>query len=163
MIRKKILLIGDFGVGKSSLIKRYIDNEFSDSYKTTIGVKISKKIIKIENIEAELLIWDIEGATPIKKIPPLYFKGASGAIFVCDVSRKETIGMLQYHIDSFLSINTQAKYVIAYNKADLLNEKETDTILSTLTNNEFIVSAKTDFNVTTLFETLLKDMIKQYI
>jgi len=163
MIRKKILLIGDFGVGKSSLIKRYIDNEFSDKYKTTIGVKISKKIIYIDNIETELLIWDIEGATPVKEIPSSYFKGASGAIFVCDVSRKETIGMLQHHIDNFLSVNNQAKYVIAYNKSDLLQEKETTTLLATLNSYEFLVSAKTDFNVTRLFKTLAKEMIEQYL
>jgi len=160
MIRKKILLIGDFGVGKSSLIKRYVDNEFSDKYKTTIGVKISKKLIKT-NIKCELLIWDIEGATPIKKIPQSYFKGANGAIFVCDVTRKETIGMLENHIQSFLSINKQAKYIIAYNKADLLDKKETDTLKSTLTNYEFIVSAKTNFNVSKLFETLSKEMLIQ--
>jgi len=159
MIRKKILLIGDFGVGKSSLIKRYIDNEFSDKYKTTIGVKISKKTISIVDTKCEMLIWDIEGATPIKDIPKSYFKGASGAIFVCDVTRKETIGVLKHHIQSFLSVNNQARYVIAYNKADLLNNKELDTLVSTLTNYEFIVSAKQNLNVSLIFETLAKDML----
>jgi len=159
MIRKKILLIGDFGVGKSSLIRRYIDNEFSDKYKTTIGVKISKKYLKIEGIKCELLIWDIEGATVIKKIPQSYFKGASGAIFVCDISREETKNNLLEHINNFLHINKSAQYVVAYNKIDLLSEKEQKAFSSKLANNEFAVSAKIDWNVSNLFETLSKKML----
>jgi small GTP-binding protein len=159
MIRKKILLIGDFGVGKTSLIKRYIDNEFSDKYKTTIGVKISKKYVKIGDINCELLIWDIEGATPVKKIPSSYFKGASGAIFVCDVSREETKNDLVEHIKSFLDVNKQAKYVIAYNKTDLLNAQQKEVMASKLSTNEFMTSAKDDYNVSKLFEVLTKEML----
>jgi small GTP-binding protein len=159
MIRKKILLIGDFGVGKTSLIRRYIDNSFSDSYLTTIGVKISKKQLRINDIECEILIWDIEGATPIKKIPHSYFKGASGAIFVCDVSRGDTIDDLYEHINSFLIVNPNAKYVIAYNKVDLLSTGGKESLAIKLSGNEFMTSAKDDDNVTKLFETLAKEMV----
>jgi small GTP-binding protein len=159
MIRKKILLIGDFGVGKTSLIRRYIDNSFSDSYLTTIGVKISKKQLRINDIECEILIWDIEGATPIKKIPHSYFKGASGAIFVCDVSRGDTIDDLYEHINSFLIVNPNAKYVIAYNKVDLLSTGQKESLAIKLSGNEFMTSAKDDNNVTKLFETLAKEMV----
>jgi small GTP-binding protein len=159
MIRKKILLIGDFGVGKTSLIRRYIDNSFSDYYLTTIGVKISKKRLTINDIECEILIWDIEGATPIKKIPHSYFKGASGAIFVCDVSRGDTIDDLYDHINSFLIVNPNAKYVIAYNKVDLLSTGQKESLSVKLSGNEFMTSAKDDENVTKLFETLAKEMV----
>jgi small GTP-binding protein len=159
MIRKKILLIGDFGVGKTRLIRRYIDNSFSDSYLTTIGVKISKKQLRINDIECEILIWDIEGATPIKKIPHSYFKGASGAIFVCDVSRGDTIDDLYEHINSFLIVNPNAKYVIAYNKVDLLSTGQKESLAIKLSGNEFMTSAKDDNNVTKLFETLAKEMV----
>jgi len=159
MIRKKILLIGDFGVGKTSLIRRYIDNSFSDSYLTTIGIKISKKQLRINDIECEILIWDIEGATPIKKIPHSYFKGASGAIFVCDVSRGDTIDDLYEHINSFLIVNPNAKYVIAYNKVDLLSTGQKESLAIKLSGNEFMTSAKDDDNVTKLFETLAKEMV----
>ena len=80
MIRKKILLLGDFNVGKTSLIRRYIDNTFDDRYLTTIGVKISKKMVELHGMECELLIWDVEGATSRKSISSAYMKGASGAI-----------------------------------------------------------------------------------
>ena len=81
MHQKKIVLLGDFNVGKTSLIRRYVDNAFDDEYLTTIGVKISKKSLDDER----LLIWDIEGATIGKPIPKHYIKGAHGAIIVADI------------------------------------------------------------------------------
>ncbi len=157
MIRKKILLLGDFGVGKTSLISRYVDNTFNDSYLTTIGVKISKKLMILSDIECELLIWDIEGKTPTKSIPHSYFKGASGAIFVGDVSRHETITGLNEHINTFLMINGDAKHVIAYNKADLLTKQQIEAL--DVAGNVFLTSAKSDMNVDTLFSMITKEMI----
>jgi small GTP-binding protein len=157
MIRKKILLLGDFAVGKTSLIKRYVDNTFSDSYLTTIGVKISKKLIVLNDIECELLIWDIEGATSIKRIPHSYFNGASGAIFVCDMSRSETIEGLNEHINTFLMLNQNAKYVVAYNKSDLINTQQKEALQ--LSGNAFFTSAKSGSNVEEIFTTLAKEIL----
>jgi small GTP-binding protein len=156
MIRKKILLLGDFHVGKTSLIRRYVDNSFDDSYLTTIGVKISKKQIILNGEPYELLIWDIEGATPQKKIPKGYFKGASGAIFVADVSRDETIGNLKAHIDDFLSVNSDAAHVTAYNKADLLSPTQQKNFIQE--EGVYLTSAKEDMNVERLFEALVQRM-----
>ncbi|WP_292654111.1 Rab family GTPase [Nitratifractor sp.] len=158
MIRKKILLLGDFGVGKTSLIRRYIDNTFDDRYLTTIGVKISKKILEIRRIECELIIWDIEGSTPIKKIPKSYMFGAHGAIFVADCNREATIKDLAEHIETFLTVNPKAKYVIAYNKSDLLSaEQKADFPLE---ENAFLTSAKEGENVNRLFSTLAEEIIQ---
>lgn len=157
MIRKKILLLGDFSVGKTSLIKRYVDNTFDDSYLTTIGVKISKKLLTLNDIECELLIWDVEGATAAKSIPHAYFKGASGAIFVCDVNRSETIEHLDDHINTFLMINPNAKYMIAYNKSDLLSVAQQEEL--NLAGNEFLTSARDDTNVNVLFSILAKEIL----
>jgi len=157
MIRKKILLLGDFSVGKTSLIRRYIDHTFDDTYLTTIGVKISRKQLEIEQLSCELLIWDVEGETPIKKIPHAYFKGASGAIFVADVNRSETLENMGNHISTFLLVNQNAKYVIAYNKADLLSIEQRESL--TLPGNTFLTSAKEDENVDMLFTTLAKEIL----
>jgi len=157
MIRKKILLIGDFNVGKTSLIRRYVDNTFDDKYLTTIGVKISKKLVEIKEDACELLIWDVEGATAVKKIPIAYMKGASGAIFVGDVTRKETIESIENHIDIFLNINPDAHYVKAYNKIDALNASQKEEL--TLDEKSFFSSAKDDLNVAQLFEYLTKEML----
>ncbi|NEN93649.1 MAG: GTP-binding protein, partial [Okeania sp. SIO3H1] len=91
MISKKICLVGDFGVGKTSLIRKFVDRQFSDQYLSTVGVKISRKKVDLPKIEVEknnflqLLIWDLEGHTKFKAIAPNYLKGASGAIVVADV------------------------------------------------------------------------------
>jgi small GTP-binding protein len=157
MIRKKILLLGDFSVGKTSLVRRYVDGSFDDKYLTTIGVKISKKLCSIENIECEVLIWDIEGSTPSKKISLGYYKGASGAIFVSDITRRETIDSLAEHKDIFLNENPEASFVTAYNKADLLTDIAKENI--EIDEDTFFTSAKEDSNVEALFIKLVEKML----
>ena len=157
MIRKKILLLGDFSVGKTSLVKRYVDGAFDDKYLTTIGVKISKKIVEVDGVECELLIWDVEGSTPSKKISLGYYRGASGAIFVTDITRRETLENLQEHKDIFLSENPGATFVIAYNKADMLSEIARERIV--VEDDVFLTSAKDDENVEELFVELVKKMM----
>jgi len=157
MIRKKILLLGDFSVGKTSLVRRYVDGAFDDKYLTTIGVKISKKVLTFANFECELLIWDVEGSTPSKKISLGYYKGASGAILVSDVGRRETIENLNQHKDIFLVENPNAVYVTAYNKADKLSKVARDNI--TLDEDTFFTSAKDDENVDELFMRLMEKML----
>ena len=157
MIRKKILLLGDFSVGKTSLVRRYIDNSFDDKYLTTIGVKISKKGLSINTKDCELIIWDIEGATPTKSIPISYYRGASGAIFVTDVNRENTMDTLQNHIDTFLGVNPKAKYVVAHNKSDLLNQEQKDKFV--LNDYTFLTSAKDASNVESIFISLMKDIL----
>ena len=157
MIRKKILLLGDFNVGKTSLIRRYIENTFDDKYLTTIGVKISKKILSVDKIECEMIIWDVEGETPQKKIPENYMLGASGAIFVADCNREETIKNLDKHIKRFLAVNPDAKYVKAYNKSDLLTDQQKE--LFVLDNSSFLTSAKDGVNINRLFSTLAKEIL----
>ena len=71
-ISKKICLVGDFGVGKTSLIRRFVDKQFSDKYLSTVGVKISRKLIELSETESQkaeeiqLIIWDIEGSNKFK-------------------------------------------------------------------------------------------------
>ena len=152
-------MIGDFSVGKTSLIRRYVDDAFDDSYLTTIGVKISKKSLNLDGIECELLIWDIECSTPLKSIPHSYFKGASGAVFVCDVTRQETVTHLNEHINTFLMLNCDAKHLIAYNKSDLLTTEQREALRLTLPGNAFLTSAKENTNVDLLFTILAKEML----
>lgn len=135
MISKKICLIGDFGVGKTSLIRRFVDRQFSDQYLSTVGVKISRKTVDCEPkgsqppASVQLLIWDIEGHTKFKAIAPSYLQGASGAVIVADVTRLETVQRISEHIDLFLSINAKGLIVIAFNKIDLLTDLELENAM----------------------------------
>ena len=69
MISKKVILTGSFGVGKTSLFNRFIYQEFNDKYLTSIGVKVNKKQIKVEDKEVSLLVWDIAGEISQDKVP----------------------------------------------------------------------------------------------
>ena len=157
MIRKKILLLGDFSVGKTSLIRRYVDGTFDDKYLTTIGVKISKKTLHIENEEYEFIVWDVEGSTPNKEILATYYKGASGAIFVVDVNRSETLESLSSHIKRYLEINPKGKYIVSYNKSDLLTPEQKENFVFNYYG--FLTSAKVDNNVELVFMTLMKEIL----
>ena len=157
MIRKKILLLGDFNVGKTSLIRRYVDGTFDDSYLTTIGVKISKKLSIVNDVECEMLIWDIEGATPSKKIPLNYYNGASGAVLVADVNRCDTLENLEEHKNIFLSQNPEAFFVVAYNKSDVLDDTQKKAF--ELNAHTFLTSAKENQNVDTLFLALMEKIL----
>ena len=83
MISKKVILTGSFGVGKTSLFNQFIHQKFSDKYLTTIGVKVNKKTVTVNNEAVSLLIWDIAGEVSPDKVPNTYFLGASGILYVC--------------------------------------------------------------------------------
>jgi len=171
MISKKICMIGDFSVGKTILIRRFVDRQFSDKYLSTVGVKISRKAVEVigekgEQKDLHLLIWDIEGQTKFKAIAPSYLLGAKGAIIVVDVSRPETIESLPEHIKLFLSVNQKGFMIIALNKADLIDSEKMEKILQAnkFADREqvlgiFPTSAKTGANVDQIFADLATKMM----
>ncbi len=124
MIAKKIVLVGDFSTGKTSLIRRFVDNQFSDRYLSTIGVKISRKKLNSGDIEIQNLIWDIEGGTETKPLNTTYLMGAHGAIIVADLSRESTLERIQTYIDMLEEKSLKIPFVIALNKCDLLENTE---------------------------------------
>ena len=133
VITKKVCLLGDFNVGKTSLIRRFVEDKFSDRYLSTVGVKVCRKTVSIKtdlNIhQTNLLIWDLEGNTKFKSITPSYLKGASGSIIVGDLTRTITLNSLSQHINLFLEINPQGTIVIALNKADLVSQEKLEKLI----------------------------------
>lgn len=163
--QKKVVLIGDFSVGKTSLIRRYVENSFSDTYLSTIGVKISKKNITIDDETILLLIWDIEGALDkIKRVNKTYIKGASAAIIVTDVTSTEIESTLQKHLDDIHSVNGAIPSMIAFNKIDKDESFiiDIDDILQKNSNivGTFKTSAKSGKNVEKMFELLVKEIVE---
>lgn len=174
-ISKKICLLGDFGVGKTSLIWRFVDRQFSDRYLSTVGVKISRKIIEqpesgpSSQRELQLLIWDIEGSTKFKSIAPSYLQGAKGAIVVGDVTRQETLTAMPDHVHSFLAINPQGYVALALNKSDLVETEKLINLLQLVqVPNEarvlatYTTSAKTGKDVDQIFQTLADNLLRQH-
>ncbi len=118
MIQKKICILGASGVGKTSLIKQYVEGIFSEKYLTSIGVKIDKKIIGSTAQPVQLMIWDIEGIDRYCGFQPKYVRGASGVIIVTDTTRSQS---LVEGIEIFKLVKEVADIpcILALNKADL--------------------------------------------
>ncbi len=167
VISKKICLVGDFSVGKTSLIRRFIEDVFSEKYLTTIGIKVSRKLLylKSSSQEIDLVIWDIEGNTRFKSITPTYLKGATGAIIVGDLSRQETLTHLSDHINLFLEVNPKGMAIVALNKKDLIEENKLKKLIQ-LNNfqnhsqviNTIVTSAKDNTNVNKAFYELAENI-----
>ncbi|MEP2652993.1 MAG: Rab family GTPase, partial [Paraglaciecola sp.] len=91
MMQKKICLLGSSGVGKTSLIKQYVEGIFSEKYLTSIGVKIDKKQVETESGQVKLMIWDIEGIDRYCGFQPKYLRGAAAYIIVSDQTRSQSL------------------------------------------------------------------------
>jgi hypothetical protein len=117
--QKKICVIGEFGVGKTSLISQYVRSIFSEKYHTTIGVKIDKKQVTVDKSEVNLVIWDIAGESEFGSMKPSHLAGASGYLLVADGTRPGTIDaamVLQQRVCALLG---PVPFILALNKADL--------------------------------------------
>ncbi|MDQ7066746.1 MAG: Rab family GTPase [Sulfurimonas sp.] len=162
MFAYKIVMVGDFGVGKTSLVKRFVENSFSEEYLSTIGVSISKKTLN----DSTLMLWDIEGHTEFKAIFKQYLLGAKGFIIVADLNRKGTIDNIAKHLELCHSIVPNTPVSIALNKADLEHHITQETIdaLYALSPNILTIlktSAKESQSVEELFKKLDSGIIKQ--
>jgi small GTP-binding protein len=160
MISKKVILTGSFGVGKTSLFNQFIFNQFSDKYLTTIGVKVNKKVINIGGEDLSLLLWDIAGEVSQDKVPTSYFLGASGIIYVIDLTRPSTFVNIKSDLALMKELLPYAEIRIVGNKKDLVPEADFEQVLAGISvKPDFVTSAKTGENVEMLFFELGKAMI----
>ncbi len=120
----KIVMIGDFAVGKTSLVRRFVYDEFNDSYLTTIGVKVTKKEVLIDgSASADFLLWDIAGGDKFTKISSEYIRGSSAGIIVADLTRKNTIENISEHVELLRGVDPEICIVVALNKSDLVENR----------------------------------------
>ncbi len=116
---RKVCLLGDGGVGKTSLVRRYVEDVFSDSYIISFGTKVSKKVIDLGEVELTLMIWDILGQKGDDPLHAAYYRGANGALLVGDLTRPETMRHVVRWKEDFLKVCPGAVFVAASNKSDL--------------------------------------------
>lgn len=153
MISKKVILTGNFGVGKTSLFNRFVYDRFSDKYLTTIGVKVNKKVITAGDKEISILLWDIAGEVSQDKVPISYFLGAAGIIYVFDMSRPLTFMNIDKDLDYLKELLPNSIIKIVGNKKDLVTEEEAENIMTQLSAKcNITTSAKTGENVEDLFQ-----------
>ncbi|MGH1481929.1 MAG: Rab family GTPase [Geminicoccales bacterium] len=126
--QRKLCILGDFSVGKTSLVRRYTCNEFSDNYVATAGAKIHQHQSKIEvgseEIEVEQSIWDVEGSQYGEQLVKSYIAGASGALIVGDLTRDDMLASMTSHAEKFLAYRPGRPVVFALNKSDLVAKEE---------------------------------------
>lgn len=91
MLQKKICMLGAFAVGKTSLVRRYVHSLYSDTYLTTVGVKIDKKAVVVDGRAIDLILWDVAGEDPVSAIRMSYLRGAAGYFLVVDGTRPSTL------------------------------------------------------------------------
>lgn len=161
-ISKKIVLLGHFGVGKSSLIRRFVENTFSENYRVTIGVHIFKKEVHIPSGEdVSLVIWDLEGNDDINQTRPSYLIGTSGFIYVFDLSRPVTYSTLNPDLNYIKSNFPKTPLKVVGNKADLVTKdfiKQNNDIFKPFV--DYYTSAKTGSKVEDLFTRLATELIE---
>jgi small GTP-binding protein len=159
-MQKKICLLGGFGVGKTSLVSRFVHSIFSDKYLTTLGVKIEKKSIVLDHETVDLIIWDIHGEDDFQRVNMSYLRGASGYLLVVDGTRRATL-------ETALSLHQTAQktlgkvpFMMAVNKADL--EDSWDIEPGTFEQLGFPIvktSAKTGTEVEETFASIARAMV----
>jgi small GTP-binding protein len=164
MIQKKICLLGGFGVGKTSLVARYVHSMFSDKYLTTVGVKIDKKSVTAAGTDVDLVIWDIYGQDDFQKIRMSYLRGAAGYLLVADGTRRSTLDTALAIHDSAQTVVPDVPFTLVINKADLVSDWEIqDDLLDILVTRGWRViktSAKTGADVEAAFVTLAAAMLE---
>jgi small GTP-binding protein len=123
-VSKKVCLLGDFATGKTSLVRRFVFDLFDDRYMSTIGVKVSRKVIAVPYgdgiVELTVMLWDLAGSEEFDRVKASYLRGAAGAILVCDVTRPETLDSLQQRAAELQTISPGAQLILAANKRDLV-------------------------------------------
>lgn len=157
-ISKKIVVLGHFGVGKTSLIRRFVENSFSDNYKVSIGVHIVKKEVELsEEDTVSLILWDLEGTDDISRIRDSYLLGTHGLIYVFDVSRPSTFQTINDDLKKLEKRVQGVPVKVVGNKTDLILLDELKKVLDGKEiSYDYLTSAKTGEKVTDLFEQLAK-------
>jgi small GTP-binding protein len=150
---KKIILIGNFGVGKTSLVQRYVHSRFSEQYHTTLGVKVDKKVVEFDHCILNMMIWDVAGEVRQEKVPPSYYLGSKGVFYVFDMTRPSTYEHIEEDLAYVKNILPEAVYMIVGNKKDLVEEAPVPC--------DFMTSAKTGENVEAMFRSMAQKLLEQ--
>jgi len=162
MLQRKICMLGAFSVGKTSLVRRFVESVFSDTYLTTVGVKIDKKTVNVSGRTVNLILWDIAGEDGTGSLRISYLRGAAGYVLVADGTRPATLEVA-------LSLRERANaecgpvpFVMLLNKHDLVEDWAlSDADIGALRDNGWWVqpsSARTGERVDEAFEHLALDV-----
>lgn len=163
MIQKKICLLGASSVGKTSLIKQFVDGIFSEKYLTTIGAKVDKKLVFAKDKEVQLMLWDIEGYDRYHVFQDKYLRGAAGYIIVIDQTRNTSL-LEGIEIHSIARKISNVPAILVINKSDLpanchLEDNKINQYVK-LFDCQYNTSAKTGSHVEEMFQAIAELSLK---
>lgn len=119
-------MLGGFAVGKTSLVRRFVTNVFSEHYQTTIGVTVEKKTMMVDHQDVMLMLWDLYGEDEFQHVRESYLRGSSGYILVMDGTRKTTLDTARLLQQTVVRTVGSIPFVSIINKSDLQSEWEID-------------------------------------
>lgn len=159
VIQKKVCLLGDFAVGKTSLVRRFVEGRFDEKYLSTVGVAVSRKSLERNGHQLNLVLWDMVGSTELSHREAGYLSGAAGALVVCDLTRNNTLETMQRYARQLRVVSPKAALVFVGNKVDLTDERiiSNDQLLAIsrlYQGSYYLTSAKTGVGVEPAFEQL---------
>lgn len=168
-VSKKVCLLGDFAVGKTSLVRRFVYDLFDEKYISTIGVKVSRKTVAVPTVdgavvELTMMLWDLAGSEDFSQMRGSYMRGAAGAILVCDLTRPESLANLDGYLADLRQVSPQAMVIVVANKNDspdqhlLLSQVEVGA--ARLGAKCFVTSARTGENVEDVFRDLGRKLVE---
>lgn len=156
MIQKKLCMVGSFGVGKTSLVKRYVQSIFSEKYHTTVGVKIDKKDVIVSSETIRMMIWDLAGDDDFTHLRTTFVRGSAGYLLVADGTRVQTLAVALDLHRQIQDVVGALPFVLVVNKFDLVTNWEVDSpriaALEQAGVKVFRSSAKDGHGVQSIFE-----------
>ncbi|MHA1587368.1 MAG: GTP-binding protein [Candidatus Thorarchaeota archaeon] len=161
----KLVFLGEGAVGKTSLVGRYVYDSFEGDYLATIGTDIHVKMIQIEDdVLVKLVVWDIAGQDDFAQLRKAYYQNTSGAFFVFDTTRPQTIERIDEWIDALYGVTGPIPLVLLENKVDLetaISKENIKAIVSKYKVDLIRTSAKEDTNVEEAFKKMTKEILKR--
>jgi small GTP-binding protein len=164
VIQAKICTVGDFSVGKTSLVRRYVEGIFDDKYLSSIGVWITRKRVELSDNAINMIVWDLASGEDFQSDRSSYLRGAAGAIVVCDLSRSETLIAAEKYYRQLEMASPNVDVVLLGNKADLVDAREVSdeslhALAAELNCSLFLTSAKMNSNVNEVFQHLAHEIV----
>ncbi len=164
--RIRIMLLGDSNVGKTSILKRYCKNQFSESYISSVGIDFETKYIKVDEKTINLQIWDTAGQERYKVISKNYYNKSDGFIIVYDITNKSSFDSIVNWVEDIKELaSNDNKNIILGNKCDLeserkINKEEGDNLAKKYNCQFFEVSAQNGKNIDKSFLCLVQSILK---
>ncbi len=162
-LQKKICMLGAVGVGKTSVVRRFVESLFSERYQATVGVKIDRKAVILGDQALNLMLWDLQGETEQQKVRPEYLRGAAGFLLVIDATRRDTLDIALDLGRRAAEVVPGAALMLVLNKTDLVMERViSDADLAGLATAGWrigLTSARSGEGVELVFRQLAEQMV----